>query len=65
MITLHLSYWWLLLPLAIFLIAIVACQDTGGGFGGGLLAVFVALVCLAVFLIVLACLVGYTLGHHG
>lgn len=62
-LNLHFSPWWLLLPLAILLLLIISCQDFGGGIGGGILACFVTLVCLAVFLIALAFLVGHSLGH--
>jgi hypothetical protein len=64
-LNLHFSHWWLLLPLAIMLLFIIGKQDFGGGIGGGFMACFVMLICLAVFLIVLACMVGYSLGNHG
>lgn len=63
-IHLTLSYWWLLLPLALLLLLIIASQDSGG-IGGAIKAVFAALICLAVFLIVLAALVGYHFASHG
>ncbi|MDB5270868.1 MAG: hypothetical protein JWP58_3908 [Hymenobacter sp.] len=63
MICLAFSYWWLLLPLAVVLLAIVAACDNEGGIGGGLKTLFVALVCLAIFLIVLAAMAGYSLAH--
>jgi hypothetical protein len=66
MIHLAFSHWWLLLPLAIVLIFITSRYDDGDtGIGAGLQFLFVGFVCLAVFLIVLACMVGYSLGHHG
>ena len=66
MIDLHLnlSCWWLLLPLALVLLFITNRADEGEtGIGAGLKFIFTGFVCLAVFLIVLACLVGYSLGH--
>lgn len=62
-LNLHFSHWWLLLLLAIVLIFIVGRQDFGGGIGGGITACFVTLLCLAIFLIALASMVGYSLGH--
>lgn len=63
MIHLAFSYWWLLLPLAIILVCIVAACDIESGIGGGFKFLFVAFICLAVFLIVLAAMVGFSFAH--
>ncbi|MGI4873372.1 MAG: hypothetical protein ACRYFX_19615 [Janthinobacterium lividum] len=64
MIHLVFSYWWLLLPLALVLGAIPYWKARDEhGLGEAMVFCFWALICLAIFLIVLACLVGYSIGH--
>ena len=63
MIHLTFSHWWLLLVLAIILLVIVGSTDGGSGYGAGIAVVFVAIICLAVFLIALAFLVGLHIAH--
>lgn len=63
MIHLNFSYWWLLLPLALVLLFIIARTPGGSGPAGGLLIALVTLVCLAVFFIVLAGMVGFSIAH--
>ncbi|WP_201980357.1 hypothetical protein [Hymenobacter rubidus] len=64
MITLHFSHWWLLLVLALVLLFVISRQDGGSGPAGALAFVLVALLCLAIFLIALAAMVGFSLGHN-
>ena len=63
MITLHFSYYWLLLPLAVVLgcwVCRVADTDTGG-YGAGLATLLTLAAAVIIFVVVLAAMLGVSL----